>query len=420
VDKGECGISIAVRFEAPSQEVEGVVGLGYRVRCPSVGGLTGGNTDLVLECEDTEDGDDLAGSQPRRLFGTGDLARCRLAQRCHEGVFATAEIPRERCRQRRRLDDESVIGDDVRVVAQTTDRISALQGGPQVSVQRVQWCLAFASLADDPGGFILVISESVQDQVVFAGEVREQRAFGDLRGRGDLSDRHPVIAALHKQRDRGLGDGAVRAQFLALPQPRRCLHPMSLHRVELCTEYTYTSGVGTSREFQETEVIVVGAGPTGLVLAGELALAGVAVDVIERQAVPRGQSRGGGINPRTAQVLAMRGLLDAVTQRAMPRHSAGWHFAGLPVPLDARPWRTRYPDGVLVPQDQLEEVLEDHLRGLGVAVRRSTELIGMAGDDACVADASAGESWRTHWSLPGRVRWPGAGDIASPGAGDRR
>jgi 2-polyprenyl-6-methoxyphenol hydroxylase-like FAD-dependent oxidoreductase len=78
-------------------------------------------------------------------------------------------------------------------------------------------------------------------------------------------------------------------------------------------------------------VIVVGAGPTGLMLAGELALAGVAIEVIERQAVPSGQSRGGGINPRTSEVLAMRGLLDAANQRAVRRESAGGHFAGLPL-----------------------------------------------------------------------------------------
>jgi 2-polyprenyl-6-methoxyphenol hydroxylase-like FAD-dependent oxidoreductase len=131
-------------------------------------------------------------------------------------------------------------------------------------------------------------------------------------------------------------------------------------------------------------VIVVGAGPTGLMLAGELALAGVAIEVIERQAVPSGQSRGGGINPRTSEVLAMRGLLDAANQRAVRRESAGGHFAGLPVPLDARPWRTRHPNGVLLPQDQLEEVLEDHLRARGVRVRRGTDLVGLACDDAGV------------------------------------
>ncbi|MDT7716624.1 MAG: hypothetical protein QOH09_2616 [Pseudonocardiales bacterium] len=131
-------------------------------------------------------------------------------------------------------------------------------------------------------------------------------------------------------------------------------------------------------------MIVVGAGPTGLMLAGELALAGVAIEVIERQAVPSGQSRGGGINPRTSEVLAMRGLLDAANQRAVRRESAGGHFAGLPVPLDARPWRTRHPNGVLLPQDQLEEVLEDHLRAQGVRVRRGTDLVGLACDDAGV------------------------------------
>jgi 2-polyprenyl-6-methoxyphenol hydroxylase-like FAD-dependent oxidoreductase len=128
---------------------------------------------------------------------------------------------------------------------------------------------------------------------------------------------------------------------------------------------------------QMCDVIVVGAGPTGLMLASELALAGVAVEVIERQVAPSGQSRGGGINPRTSEVLAMRGLLDAVIGQSIPTEALRGHFAGLPVPLDARPWRTRYPDGVVIPQDRLEAVLEDHLCGMGVAVRRGTELIGL-------------------------------------------
>jgi 2-polyprenyl-6-methoxyphenol hydroxylase-like FAD-dependent oxidoreductase len=126
------------------------------------------------------------------------------------------------------------------------------------------------------------------------------------------------------------------------------------------------------------EVVVVGAGPTGLMLANELALVGVAVEVIERQVAPSGQSRGGGINSRTSEVLAMRGMLDAVIERGIRTEPVRGHFAGLPVPLDTRPWRTRYPDGVVIPQDRLEEVLEGHLRQLGVAVRRGTELTGLA------------------------------------------
>ncbi|HEX5348379.1 MAG TPA: FAD-dependent monooxygenase [Pseudonocardiaceae bacterium] len=127
----------------------------------------------------------------------------------------------------------------------------------------------------------------------------------------------------------------------------------------------------------DTAVIVVGAGPTGLMLAGELALGGVAVEVVDRQTVPGGQSRGGGVNSRTAEVLAMRGLIDGVADQAIPRTNVGGHFAGLPVALDTRPWRTRYPGGLLVLQDRLEEVLEDHLVSVGVGVRRGTELTGL-------------------------------------------
>jgi 2-polyprenyl-6-methoxyphenol hydroxylase-like FAD-dependent oxidoreductase len=130
------------------------------------------------------------------------------------------------------------------------------------------------------------------------------------------------------------------------------------------------------------QVIVVGAGPTGLMLAGELALAGIEVEVIERQAVASGQSRGGGVSARTAEVLAMRGLVDSLSEHAIRREAVGGHFAGLPVPLDTRPWRTRYPGGLFVPQDRIEQVLEEHLARLGVTVRRETSLTGLdAGPD---------------------------------------
>ena len=117
----------------------------------------------------------------------------------------------------------------------------------------------------------------------------------------------------------------------------------------------------------DTAVLVVGAGPTGMMLAAELALAGTDVILVERDDEPSPQSRGGGVSARTAEVLAMRGLIDAVRSHEIPRDGAGAHFAGLPVPLDARPWRTRHPDGVLVPQNRLSAVLEARLGEHGVA-----------------------------------------------------
>ena len=127
----------------------------------------------------------------------------------------------------------------------------------------------------------------------------------------------------------------------------------------------------------DTAVLVVGAGPTGMMLAAELALAGTDVILVERDDEPSPQSRGGGVSARTAEVLAMRGLIDAVRSHEIPRDGAGAHFAGLPVPLDARPWRTRHPDGVLVPQNRLSAILEARLGEHGVAVRRGSGLTGL-------------------------------------------
>jgi 2-polyprenyl-6-methoxyphenol hydroxylase-like FAD-dependent oxidoreductase len=163
-----------------------------------------------------------------------------------------------------------------------------------------------------------------------------------------------------------------------------------VYPVDFYTRSTILSIMKKFRGRNEAEVVVVGAGPTGLMLAAELALAGIAVEVVERQAAPSGQSRGGGINSRTSEILAMRGMLDAVTERAVPTESAGGHFAGLPVPLDTRPWRTRHPDGVVIPQNRLEKVLEDHLRGMGVVVCRGAELIGLTCDEGGVESTVSG------------------------------
>ena len=68
-----------------------------------------------------------------------------------------------------------------------------------------------------------------------------------------------------------------------------------------------------------TEVIVVGAGPTGLMLATELTLAGISVVVLEKQHTRSIQSRAGALQPRTAEVLDLRGLLEPLLDRALPR-----------------------------------------------------------------------------------------------------
>lgn len=111
----------------------------------------------------------------------------------------------------------------------------------------------------------------------------------------------------------------------------------------------------------QTEVIVAGAGPTGLMLAHELALAGIPAVVLEKERTPNPQSRAGQLQPRTAEVLDLRGLLDPLIEDMPSGNRSGGHFAGLPVELDCRPWRTRHPYPVAVPQARLEAFLEQRL-----------------------------------------------------------
>ncbi|MFG2616896.1 FAD-dependent monooxygenase [Streptomyces sp. NPDC048507] len=131
---------------------------------------------------------------------------------------------------------------------------------------------------------------------------------------------------------------------------------------------------------QVTEVIVVGAGGAGLTLATELALAGVPAVVLDRLPGRNLQSRAGAIQPRTAEMLALRGLLDDALGRSIDYQLLGGHFAGLPVPLDFAAWDTRYPQPVLLPQDQLEAVLEERLTALGGRVLREHRLTGLRQD----------------------------------------
>ncbi|HEY3503601.1 MAG TPA: FAD-dependent monooxygenase [Actinocatenispora sp.] len=149
----------------------------------------------------------------------------------------------------------------------------------------------------------------------------------------------------------------------------------------------------------DAEVIVVGAGPTGLTLAAELGLAGVRTLVLDAATEHSRQSRAGSIQPRTAEVLAARGLLDPMLGGRPPRGTIGGHFAGLPVPLPADGWRTRYPHPVTIPQYDLEMFLEGHLtRFAGVTVRKGHGLVALAQDDDGVTGTlDDGSTVRGRW-----------------------
>lgn len=139
-----------------------------------------------------------------------------------------------------------------------------------------------------------------------------------------------------------------------------------------------------------TDVIVAGAGPTGLTLACELALAGVETVVVERLPAPLRQTKGGALQPRTQELFAARGLLEPLRDRAIPAEPGGGHFAMLPVPLDCTVWDTAHPHTLAVPQWEVEEVLAERAVSLGAEVRRGAPVTAVEQSPAGVAATAGG------------------------------
>jgi 3-(3-hydroxy-phenyl)propionate hydroxylase len=139
-------------------------------------------------------------------------------------------------------------------------------------------------------------------------------------------------------------------------------------------------------------VVIAGGGPTGLMLAGELALAGVDVAIVERRASQDlvGQ-RAGGLHSRTIEVLDQRGIADRFLSQGQAAQIAGFAW----IRLDISDFPTRYPYGLALWQNHIERILAGWAGELGVPVYRGREVTGFAQDDAGVdVELSDGRSLR--------------------------
>jgi bifunctional hydroxylase/dehydrase len=143
---------------------------------------------------------------------------------------------------------------------------------------------------------------------------------------------------------------------------------------------------------EKTSVIIVGAGPVGLMLAGELRLGGVDVVVYEQRLTPSGESRGLGFTARATEVFEQRGLLARFGEVESGRQG---HFGGIPMDFGVLEGSHFGVRGV--PQYRIEQMLEGWVREQGASVRRGYEVVDLtAAPDGVVVTVEGPEGLARH------------------------
>lgn len=128
-----------------------------------------------------------------------------------------------------------------------------------------------------------------------------------------------------------------------------------------------------------TDVIVVGGGPTGMMLASELRLHGVSVLVLEKETEPTRYVRSLGLHVRSIEVMDQRGLLPRFLAHGR-QYPAGGFFAGIDKPAPDR-LDTAHPYVLGIPQTITDRLLAERAAELGAETRRGGELVGLGQDD---------------------------------------
>ena len=139
----------------------------------------------------------------------------------------------------------------------------------------------------------------------------------------------------------------------------------------------------------EQAVVIAGGGPTGMMLAGELALAGVDVVIVERRASQAlDGSRAGGLLSRTIEVLDQRGIAERFLSEGQKHPSHGFAM----IPLDISDFPTRHNYVLALWQSHFERILAGWVDELGVPILRGSEVVGFAQDDSGVDVELSGDT----------------------------
>lgn len=151
----------------------------------------------------------------------------------------------------------------------------------------------------------------------------------------------------------------------------------------------------------QVEVLVAGAGPTGLVAAIQLRRFGVEVEVLDRATAPATTSRALGCHARTMEVLEDIGVVEEVLRFARPLRGASYYRGARRIArMRWEPPDAPFPYPYMIPQCELEEILRRRLRDLGVEVRWGREVTAAKEEgEGVTVSASEGIERRTGWLL---------------------
>jgi 2-polyprenyl-6-methoxyphenol hydroxylase-like FAD-dependent oxidoreductase len=134
----------------------------------------------------------------------------------------------------------------------------------------------------------------------------------------------------------------------------------------------------------DADVIIVGAGPTGLMLACELCRAGARPLVLERQPQIRDIPKAGGLSGQILELLRYRGELERFEAASTAARPSSGRFPWGGMHVDFTQLADPPMEALPLPQPQLERVLDDFARELGAEIRRGKDVVGLSQDDAAV------------------------------------
>jgi 2-polyprenyl-6-methoxyphenol hydroxylase-like FAD-dependent oxidoreductase len=145
----------------------------------------------------------------------------------------------------------------------------------------------------------------------------------------------------------------------------------------------------------EHAVVIAGGGPTGLMLAGELALAGVDVAIVERRENQGlAGSRAGGLHSRTVEIFDQRGIADRFLTQGKVSQAVGFSF----IQLDMSDFPTRHNYVLALTQNHIERIMANWVGDLPVKFYRGREVTGFSQDDTGVdVELSDGGSLRANY-----------------------